>query len=417
MTRLLYLSILLLVFWLGLSYLTIPETSITKSKPFVAVPTLDADFVDFTQEYLSYFKGVMDRTKTPGAGLVIIKNNNVYVLQGLGVKKVNTTEPVDVNTVFRLGSLSKGISAVLTGILVDKGIFSWEDPLKTHYPAFELIDAAQTERVNFRHLLSHTTGLPYHAYTDMVERGWDLDFINNHFKKVNLIAREGEIYAYQNAVFSLIGEAMESATGNHITALLNLELFQPLGMANASTSHEHFIGSNNYAIPHAGSDGYWGKRKISKKYYNAIPAGGINASTADMAQYLQVLLGNRPDLISEKTLDQIFEPLVNTRNKRKYFRRWPMVEEAYYGLGHRIVTTKDDVLIYHGGYVNGYKSEISINRKDKIGICVLTNAPSSLSGESIPTFWLWYEAFKKKNAPSVSSEPEFLLPKNISHQE
>ena len=180
-------------------------------------------------------------------------------------------------------------------------------------------------------------------------------------------------------------------------------------MANASSSYEELIASNNYSYPHAGGGQHWGKRKISKKYFNAIPAGGINASISDMGKYLQLLLGNRPDLLSEANLDQIFEPIVNTRNKRKYFHRWPFVEEAYYGLGHRIVTTKEDILIYHGGYVNGYKSEISLNRKDKVAICVLTNAPSALSGKSIPAFWKRYKAMKKRKE-SEGVQQEFLLP-------
>ena len=336
MTRLLYTSILLLLFWIGLSYLTIPETPIAEPQPFLDQLTLEPEFAELTQDYLSYFNTVMQKTKTPGAAIVIVKDNSIYALQGFGVKRVNTYDPIDVNTVFRLGSLSKGVTASLTGILVDKGVMAWEDKLKDFMPAFQLIDSAQTQRINFKHLLSHTTGLPYHAYTDMVERGWDLPFINDHFKKVNLIGKEGEVYAYQNAVFSLVGEAMTTATGYHVSELLEMELFQPLGMANASASHAALIESNNYSYPHAGSDGAWGKRKISKKYYNAIPAGGINASISDMAQYLQLILGNRPDMISESTLDKIFEPLVNTRNKRKYFRRWSMVEEAYYGLGHRL---------------------------------------------------------------------------------
>lgn len=394
---------------MGFSYLTIPEEPLPLvDQPLFEKPLLDPDFAALTDRYLTHFKSVMSTTKTPGAALVIVKDNSIYVLEGFGVKRVNQSDPVDVNTVFRLGSLSKGISALLTGVMVDKGTLSWSDKLHVYLPEFLLKDAEQSKRVNFKHLLSHTTGLPYHAYTDMVERGWSLDFINKHFKTVDLIGKEGEVYAYQNAVFSLVGEAMEVATGHHVSDLLDLELFQPLGMVNASASHEAFIDSNNYSFGHAGSDGAWGKRKISKKYYNAIPAGGINASIADMAQYLQLILGNRPDLISEGTLDQIFEPLVNTRNKRKYFRRWPFVEESYYGLGHRVVTTKDDMIIYHGGYVNGYKSEISINRKDKIGICLLTNAPSSLSGISIPAFWEQYEAMKRQK--TLTSSPAFLLP-------
>ena len=407
----LFLSLtMLFIFWAGFSYLTIPEETSPKEEVFLFTPpAIDNDFAALTEEYVSYFKSVMAETNTPGAAVVIIKDDLIYYMEGLGVKKVKTNDLIDVNTVFRIGSLSKGLTASLTGILVDKGILSWEDKLNDHLPAFELKDAAQTQRVNFKHVLSHTTGLPYHAYTDLVERGWGLDYINKHFKTVDLIAEEGEVYAYQNAVFSLIGEAMEATTGHHVSSLLDLELFQPLGMSNASASYEDLIGSNNYSYPHAGGGQYWGKRKISKKYFNAIPAGGINASISDMASYLQLLLGNRPDLLSEASLDQLFEPLVNTRNKRKYFRRWPFVEEAFYGLGHRVVTTKDDILIYHGGYVNGYKSELSLNRKDKVAICVLTNAPSALSGRIIPAFWARYKEMKKRKE-RAEVQQEFLLP-------
>jgi len=402
---------MLFLFWVGFSYINIPEEPAPEEEVFLFTPppAIDEDFAAFTEEYVSYFKSVMAETNTPGAAVVIIKDDLIYFMEGLGVKKAKTDDLIDVNTVFRIGSLSKGLTASLTGILVDKGILSWEDKLNDHLPTFQLKDPAQTQRVNFKHVLSHTTGLPYHAYTDMVERGWGLDYINKQFKVVDLIAKEGEIYAYQNAVFSLIGEAMEETTGHDVSSLLNLELFQPLGMSNASTSYEDLIASNNFSYPHSGGGQYWGKRKISKKYFNAIPAGGINASISDMASYLQLLLGNRPELLSETSLNQMFEPLVNTRNKRKYFRRWPFVEEAYYGLGHRVVTTKDDILIYHGGYVNGYKSELSLNRKDKVAICVLTNAPSTLSGISIPAFWERYKAMKKRKR-NKEVQQEFLLP-------
>ena len=412
MKRIFLLGTMLLIGWIGLSYLTIPEEPQQEELFLFQPPVLDPAFVAFTEKYVTYFQEVLNRTNTPGAALVIIKDDQVYYMDGMGVKRVKTNEPIDANTVFRIGSLSKGLTAALTGILVEKETMAWTDKLHVYLPEFQLQDAEQTKRVNLKHVLSHTTGLPYHAYTDMVEKGNSLTFITKQFKKVNLIAKEGEIYAYQNAVFSLIGEAMEVATGHPIADLLDLELFQPLGMSNASTSYEDLMDSNNFSHPHTGGGAHWRKRRISKKYYNAVPAGGINASIADMAQYLQLLLGNRPDLLSEQTLDHLFEPLVNTRNKRKYFRRWPFVEEAYYGLGHRVVTTKDDILIYHGGYVNGYKSELSFNRKDKVGICVLTNAPSALSGISVPAFWEQYEAMK--GSLEVVSEGDFLLPEGGS---
>ena len=409
-------GILLFLFWAGFSSMNPSEVTETEEDILLfSAPILDPDFTTLTQEYIQHFQEVMDASNTPGAAIAIIKDNQVYYLNGFGVKNNKTQEPIDINTVFRLGSLSKGVTATLTGVMVEKGILDWNAKVIDYLPEFELKDIEQTTKVNLKHLLSHTTGLPYHAYTNMIERGHDLSFINKHFKTVDLIAKEGEIYAYQNAVFSLIGEVMEVATGHHISDLLAMELFQPLGMANASASYEGLIESNNYSYPHAGGGSYWNKRKISKKYYNAIPAGGINASISDMSTYLQLVLGNRPDLLSESILDDLFEPLVNTRNKRKYFKRWPFVEESYYGLGHRVVTTDDDILIYHGGYVNGYKSEISFNRKDKIGICVLTNAPSELSGRSIPDFWKAYRAMKKAKVKvdNIEGQADFLLPEKL----
>ena len=96
MTRLLYTSITLLLFWIGLSYLTIPETPIVEPPPFLDQHTLEPEFAELTQEYLSYFNTVMEKTKTPGAAIVIVKDNSIYALQGFGVKRVNTLSLIHI---------------------------------------------------------------------------------------------------------------------------------------------------------------------------------------------------------------------------------------------------------------------------------------------------------------------------------
>jgi beta-lactamase class C len=59
-------------------------------------------------------------------------------------------------------------------------------------------------------------------------------------------------------------------------------------------------------------------------------------------------------------------------------------------MGWRVLNFKRDTLLYHGGYINGYRSELAINRKNKIGICVLSNGPGSLVDNSIPYFFRLY---------------------------
>jgi len=345
----------------------------------------------FTKVYIDRFQTILTETKTPGASLVIVKDDEILHMAGYGTKAAFSNDSVDVHTVFRIGSLSKGFAAVLAGILVEKGALKWTDKVQDLVPEFVLKDRAQAKRVNLIHLLSQSSGLPYHAYTNLVEAGMDVRKIAKELKKVNLISKEGEIYAYQNAAYSLIGAAMENVKKEPLEEIFEKELFEPLQTVHFSTNYESLVNAENLALPHSGGNGNWRNRKISKKYYNAISAGGINASIIDMGEWLKLLLGNRPDVISQKTLDEIFEPRIDTNNKRRYFRNWPMVDGTYYGLGWRVLTNDQDTFIYHGGFVNGYRGEILIHPKEKLGICVLANAPSKLPNRSIPAFLTTYE--------------------------
>ncbi len=347
----------------------------------------------FTADYIQSFQTILAQTKTPGAGLVIVKDTTILHLSGHGAKAAFSNDSVDINTIFRIGSLSKGFASILAGILVEKGTLKWTDKVNKYLPEFILKDSLQSGRVNLIHLLSQSSGLPYHAYTNLVEAGLDMRQIARELKKVKLIGKEGEIYAYQNASYSLIGEIMEIVNKESLPQIFEDELLNPLQAENTSTEYEAFIQADNIALPHRGGNGNWQQRPISKKYYNAIPAGGVNASIADMGEWLQLLLGNRPEIIQQKTLDEIFKPRINTNNKNRYFHDWPMVEDAFYGLGWRILTNAQDTLIYHGGFVNGYRGEILIHPKEKLGICVLVNAPSELANQAIPLF---LEAYASK---------------------
>ena len=85
-----------------------------------------------------------------------------------------------------------------------------------------------------------------------------------------------------------------------------------------------------------------------------------------------------------------------------------MVEDAFYGLGWRVLTNAQDTLIYHGGFVNGYRGEILIHPKEKLGICVLTNAPSALANQAIPTFLKKY-ATKRDSIHAWTQRQEKML--------
>jgi len=325
--------------------------------------------------------------KIPGAAIAIVRDSSVVYMNTFGFAENGKGQTIDTNTVFRLASLSKGFSAILTGILVDQGLLNWDDKVIKHYPDFALKDTAQTQRVQVRHLLSHSTGLPYHAYTNLIEDGLTLKKIIPRLGKLDLIAREGEVYAYQNAGFAIIEKVLESAADTSFSSLLKNKIFESANMKNASASYEDLINSENFAKPHFFSrhEEKYLARKNSKKYYNAISAGGINAYISDMTSWMQLLLGNRQDIISDSTLNYIFSPVIKV-NTRRYSRRWE-TRRSDYAMGWRVVNFQGRNIAFHGGYVNAYRSEIAIDRKNKLAICVLFNAPNRYASRIIPEFF------------------------------
>jgi beta-lactamase class C len=133
--------------------------------------------------------------------------------------------------------------------------------------------------------------------------------------------------------------------------------------------------------------------EFTPKFYNAVAAGGVNASISDMGKWLVLLLGGRPELAGPAVLDTVFSPQLKTNSDRRFFKEWLVEKEVYYGYGWRILNTPEDTIVYHGGYVNSFKGEIALHRRDRIGVCVLMNGAGSMAGTVIPGFFERYRVY------------------------
>ncbi|WP_103665759.1 serine hydrolase domain-containing protein [Gracilimonas amylolytica] len=368
---------------------------------------MDASLANYLSDFERDFENGLNEKRIPGAAVVIVKDGRVVFQKGFGVKEKGKAEPVNEHTVFRLGSVSKGFASVLAGVFVEEGVVSWDEPVNRYLNEFQLNDAEQTGRVQVKHLLSHTTGLPRHAYTNLVEDGLPLERIIPRLKQVPLIAKEGEQIAYQNATYSVIEKVLESQTDTSFNALLHDKLFTPLNMTYSSAAFDSIRYSPNKASPHV----YHSRSKgrvpipISRKYYNAVSSGGINASASDMGQWLLLLTGHYPDIISKETLDTIYEPLA-TINNRRFSRHWEGVNRSHYGMGWRILDNHGQKVVYHGGYVNGYRSEIAFAPDEGLGICVLINSNSSYPLTVIPDLFEQFRAGTDEEPKSEDRGPE-----------
>jgi beta-lactamase class C len=363
-------------------------------------------------EYDEYIREAIGNRQAPGAAVAIVQDTSVLFLRGFGLSDAAEQDSVGVFSVFRLGSVSKSLASVLTGVLVQEGVLNWDDKVIKYIPDFELKTKESTEQVTIRHLLSHTSGLPYHAFTDAIDNGANLDPLIYHLRDLNLTAPPGQMYSYQNVAYSVVGKVIESATGKPYNVVMAEKVFMPLHMQQSSLTFDEMIANDDKARPHVHTLRGWKPTAINQTYYNVGPAGGVNASISDMARWMKAITGSNSKLLAQETRHELFRPVVRATARNRHFRSWKKSSGSYYSLGWRILTFKNDTINYHGGYVNGYRSEVAIKGNDGIGICVLVNSAGPLADRAIPEFFILYEKYRaqieewEKRSMVYSSEEE-----------
>ena len=380
-------------------------TSITsKEEVSPHLPVQHPELDNFIQEIHTLASDMFAESKSPGAAIAIVKNGRIVYEKGFGVKKVNTNDSIDIHTTFRIASVSKTFTGVLASKMVAQKKISWEDKVQDYYPAFNLQNPDYADCMEIKHILSQSTGLIQHAYTNYIEEGKDLNTMIDALSDVKLLAEPGQLFSYQNVAYGVIEPVLEGATGYDFGSLMKKEIFGPLKMSDASLDYESMLANENIAYPNFPRRGGWSAGKISKTYYNVPSAGGINASISDMANYMVAMTGHRPDIISQKMINDIFDPQISTRIRWKYFSRWKDYKKSYYGLGWRIIKNNESTIAYHGGYVNGYRSQLAINTDEDIGICILTNSPTSFSSKLVPTFLKVIDEYKERFKIEANSQ-------------
>jgi len=366
-------------------------------------PKLSSKYEDFLCEFENEVITNIDAYHTPGLAVAIVKNGEIIYKQGFGFRNLKKKLPIITSTVFRIGSVSKGFASTLTGLFEEEGIINWNNPVTKYLDDFNVKPIIYRDSLTINHLMSHSGGYPYQAYSTMIEDGASLSDMVNALQALSLSNKPGYIHSYQNVAYSIIEKIIEAETDCNFKTLMNERIFDELEMKRASIDYQTIVNQANTAQPH-----FFTRRgvvvdDISPTYYNASAAGGVNASIDDMAIWLNAMMGNHPDVISRGVLNDLFQPQIVTAVKNSYLSLLETPRNGHYGRGWRIIEYPSDTLVYHEGYVNGYKSAIGFSRTDSIGICLLSNSSSRITSRLLAEF---FEHYEKQLSQSAMAEKE-----------
>lgn len=259
------------------------------AEPTAARPPIDA------AHWAGRLAELAERHRVPGAQLGILRlgvdgaaGDEVSVVTH-GVLSIRTGAPVQPDSIFQIGSITKVWTATLVMQLVDEGRLDLDAPVKAVLPELRLSDPEVERTVTTRHLLAHTSGIDGDVFTDTgrgdecLERFVALlaDVAQNH--------PLGATWSYCNAGYSLLGRIVETLTGGTWDKAIRDRIVTPLGLGHTVTLPEDALLFGT-AVGHVGDEGPQQVAPVWILPRSVGPAGLITASAADVLAFARMHL-------------------------------------------------------------------------------------------------------------------------------
>jgi len=315
-----------------------------------------------------------------GLAVGVVRDGELVHFTGIGLADGATARPVDENTVFRIGSISKTCTAIAVLQLVEEGLLGLDDPVNDHLRGFRIAhDDLGTPPVTIRHLLTHTAGIgELRGWSDLLrptgglaaKLGKPLPPLTDYYAPVlRAEVAPGAKWAYANHGFAALGQVVEDVSGEPFAERLRARIFEPLGMG-----HTDFLRSEKVAARLA--TGYALGRKGLKPVKDTEivvgPAGSIFSTTADMARYVASLANGAAPLLRRETFEQMLDP------QGEDDPRLPAM-----GLAFMVGRLGEHRVAGHDGGWPGFISSLLVAPDAGVGVVAFTNTSAGFAPHTV----------------------------------
>lgn len=357
-------------------------SSCAQNAPTTPPPIMDAaqDFAARLAKAQKDLDAKRAELHVPGAALVIVKDDKIIAMRGMGLRDIERKLPVTPKTMFAIGSSTKAFTAMTALMSVDDGKLLLSDPPRKYLPYFKLKDPDADARITVSDLLCHRSGL------ERTDLAWYTGKLTSRETievagAARPTAKLGEKFQYQNVMFLAAGEIVASAQGRPWGDVARDRIFKPLGMKDTTLSvramQSHKDCSRGYGYNSAAKV----TRVLPTRDLSVIaPAGAINSNAYDMAQWLRLMLaggafeGKR--LVSETGFAQMLTKHMDVSGPVGYSYGWFLRDWH----GHKVVE--------HGGNIDGFSAEVALMPDQKLGFVLLTNLNDTpLQSQSLDIVW------------------------------
>lgn len=305
----------------------------------------------------------------PGISISIRRDNNEFLNLQYGYSDVKNKKKITNQSIFRLASLSKFITAVAILKLIEQKKIKLSDPVSKYINWFP--QKNRNKVVTIKHLLTHSSGL----FRDGVSNHWgdgifpDSTTIKNEFSKNSFILPVGN-FKYSNYGYAILGEIIKNITGVEYNSYITNEIFKKNNISDLYIDYSNNIKNicNGYEFRNDIIKKKLIKFSNTKSYSSAT---GLLGTTNDYAKFIDsVMFGN----IISKNIKQTLLKNYSVFDKEL---------KKLYSLGVQIETINKNKVFTHSGGFMGFSSQMYCDPKHKITLCVSANSTTYVSHDII----------------------------------
>jgi CubicO group peptidase (beta-lactamase class C family) len=342
-------------------------------------------------------QALVHKHKIPGTTVGIARNGNLIYDKGFGYRRIRDEQPINPDTVFGIGSITKSMTCVAIMQLQESGKLQVHDPVVKYLPEFRMKGDDRSQNMTIHHFMTHSAGIPplsslLFAMMRTMEidpsvedyRGLMIDknnqgpidtyeqllqFIGE--QNIELLGDPGTRFSYSNDSYALLGAIIERVSGQTYESYMKEYVFQPAGMSHTVFAIEELEGYSNITTSYASKKDNNGEKVVYEApiWWDAPSmraAGFVKSTVSDMLRYAEIFRNDgvvgESQVLSSESVKEMMKPHIAI-NPGQYYGYGLMITPDYYG----------HTLVEHGGNLKAIAAQMSIIPEIGITGIVMTN--------------------------------------------
>lgn len=333
--------------------------------PQLAFANISSASADSANEYDAVLARFVE-SSGPGVAVIVSQKGKTLYKGARGMANIELQVPLQTDSVFRLGSITKQFTAAAIMILEEQGKLALTDDIHKYIPEFP----TENNKVTIKHLLSHTSGIANYTEDESI---WNIelktpttiDDMINRFALHPMALKTGEANRYSNTGYVLLGKIIEVASGKSYPEFIETEIFAKLGMKNSRYGGLQLIPNRASGYSMA-EQGYVNADYIDMMWPHA--AGSLLSTVDDLNIWFTALRTGK--LISIDSYKLMTSPVELNDGSM-----------SNYGFGLGLYQFNKYQVIGHGGGIHGFVTNAFYIAEQDLYVAVLNNSDSGSPGD------------------------------------